>query len=269
MTRAERPFVKKWGLKPPSGPHLLHKSPWPYQLPWLFAAASILAQIAWILVPAGERQAITTAVVVLFAAASVSHAYAWFGIRWTAAFAVIATGFGLGIELLGSKTGWPFGEYAYSPDLQPQILGVPLIVPLAWLMMSYPALLLARSLTTRWVIPLAAVGLTTWDFFLDPQMVGEGYWIWADPEPALPGIPGIPLQNYAGWLLGTLLLMAVLDRLPRRDVDLGVPLVLYGWMWLGGIVANAVFLARPGVAVVGGLGMAVLGLPALIRWWRS
>jgi putative membrane protein len=239
------------------------------RLPLLFTAASILAQIVWILIPAGERQTITTVVVLLFTAASVSHAWVWCGPRWTALFSLIAAGFGLGIELLGSRTGWPFGEYAYSAALQPQVLGVPLIVPLAWLMMAYPALLLARSLTTRWVIPLAAVGLTTWDFFLDPQMVGEGYWVWADPLPALPGIPGIPLQNYGGWLIGTLVLMTLLDRLPRAPADLAVPLLLYGWMWLGGIVANAVFLDRPGVAVVGGLGMAVLGLPATMRWWRG
>jgi putative membrane protein len=84
----------------------------------------------------------------------------------------------------------------------------------------------------------------------------------------LPGIPGIPAQNYLGWLVGTLLLMAVLDRLPRGEPDLAVPLLLYGWMWLGGIVANAVFLGRPGVAIVGGLGMAVLGVPAALQWWH-
>ena len=120
-------------------------------------------------------------------------------------------------------------------------------------------------MTTRWVVPLAAVGLTTWDFFLDPQLVGEGYWTWSEPNPSLPGIPGIPLQNYAGWLLGTLVLMALLNRLPQAEVDLRVPLVLYTWMWVGGVVANAVFLDRLGVAVVGGLGMAVLGVPALRR----
>lgn len=237
------------------------------RLPWVLTALSILAQIAWILVPAGQRELVTTLVVVLFTSASVAHAWTQFGARWTAYFALITTTFGLAIELLGSKTGWPFGDYFYAGALQPQILGVPVIVPLAWLMMSYPALVLARAVTTRWVVPLAAVGLTTWDFFLDPQMVGEGYWVWTTTSPDLPGIPGIPAQNYAGWLIGTLVLMTVLDRLPRAEVDLGVPLVLYGWMWVGGIIANAAFLGRPGVAVIGGLGMAVLGVPAVRVWW--
>lgn len=237
-------------------------------LPFAVVAASILTQIGWILVPAGQRQGVTTAVVLLFSAASLTHAVLHFGAAWTAVFAAISAGFGLLIELLGHTTDIPFGAYHYTDQLQPQVLGVPAIVPLAWLMMSYPALLLARSLTTRWVVPLAAVGLTSWDLFLDPQMVGERYWVWETTTPALPGIPGIPLQNYAGWLLGTLLLMWLLNRLPRRDVDLGVPLLLYGWMWIGGIVANAVFLDRPAVAVIGGLGMAILGLPSLLAWSR-
>ncbi len=239
-----------------------------FAVPWVFAGAAILAQITWILVPAGDRELVTSLVVLLFAAASLSHAWQQFGTGWALRFAVISAGFGLLIELLGHTTDIPFGPYDYTELLRPQILGVPVIVPLAWTMMAYPCLVLARSLTQRWVVPLAAVGLTTWDFFLDPQMVGEGYWVWERTQPALPGIPGIPLQNYAGWLLGSLLLMWVLNRLPRQECALGVPLLLYGWMWIGGIIANAVFLDRPSVALVGGLGMAVLGLPALLSWWR-
>lgn len=233
------------------------------RLPWLLTGASIVAQIGWILVPAGERALVTTAVVLLFSSASVSHAWQQFGGRWTTTFALITTAFGLAIEVLGSKTGWPFGDYSYTDALQPQILDVPGIVPLAWLMMAYPALVLARAVTTRWVVPLAAIGLTTWDFFLDPQMVGEGYWVWRTTSPYLPGIPGIPLQNYAGWLVGTLVLMTLLNRLPRAEIDLGVPLALYSWMWIGGVIANAFFLERPGVALVGGIGMAILGVPAI------
>jgi hypothetical protein len=65
--------------------------------------------------------------------------------------------------------------------------------------------------------------------------------------------------------------MWMLNRLPTstEHVDHDVPLLLYGWMWLGGVIANAAFLDRPGVAVVGGLGMSVLGVPAALKWWRE
>ena len=42
-------------------------------------------------------------------------------------------------ELLGSHTGLPFGKYHYTALLQPQIAGVPLLIPLAWMMMLPPA----------------------------------------------------------------------------------------------------------------------------------
>ena len=102
------------------------------RLPWALTGLSILAQIAWILVPAGERAAITTVVVLLFTSASVAHAWTRFGGRWTAAFAAIATTYGLLIELLGSKTGWPFGYYYYAQTLQPDLFGCPVIVCMRW-----------------------------------------------------------------------------------------------------------------------------------------
>ena len=34
-----------------------------------------------------------------------------------------------------------------------------------------------------------------WDLFLDPQMVDAGHWTWRDPTPALPGVPGIPVDQ--------------------------------------------------------------------------
>ena len=88
---------------------------------------------------------------------------------------------------------------------------MPVVVPLAWTMMAYPVLLAARRLTRRWVVLVGAFGLAAWDVCLDPQMVGDGHWTWADPTPALPGVPGIPLTNYAGWLLAGGLLMAAAD----------------------------------------------------------
>src|SRR5690606_35994673 len=42
-------------------------------------------------------------------------------------------------EAVGSTTGFPFGEYHYTDALQPQIAGLPLLVPLAWFMMLPPS----------------------------------------------------------------------------------------------------------------------------------
>src|SRR2546430_1360973 len=117
--------------------------------------------------------------------------------------------------------------------LGPRRLGVPVVVPLAWTWMAWPAWL-ATSTVRRWRIPLAALGLAGWDLFLDPQMVGEGYWRWRHPNPHLPGVPGVPLTDYAGWFAVALLIAALLSRLPgggdrRRDAPM---VALYLWTYL-------------------------------------
>jgi putative membrane protein len=215
--------------------------------------------------------ATTLVVVALFAAASISHAWVFRGQRWAAAYTAIALTFGLGVEVLGVNTGFPFSPYEYTDVLNPQLLGVPVVVPLAWTMMAYPALLVGRRLAGAGrfgrlgVIVVGAYALASWDVFLDPQMVAENYWVWLSDSPGLPGIPDIPMVNYAGWLLVSLVLMTALSMLPEVTADEGVPAVLYGWTWLGGIVANAVFLGRPAVALWGGVLMGVVAVPYL---WR-
>ena len=90
---------------------------------------------------------------------------------------------GFAVEALGVATGFPFGRYAYGAALGPTLLGVPLVIPLAWTWMAWPAWIAAGHLTGHSAAPggrSAAVGLAAWDLFLDPQMVAEGYWTWAD-----------------------------------------------------------------------------------------
>lgn len=240
-------------------------------IPWVLTGLTVLGQIAWILADGTGRVALTLATVVTFFLASATHAAITRGIAWTLGYLVAAMGIGLAAEVIGTRTRIPFGDYAYSDLLGPTVLGVPVVIPLAWAMMAYPCLLAARRLSRSPVLVplLGAWLLATWDLFLDPQMVGEGYWVWNIGEPALPGVAGIPLQNYAGWLLVSLLMMLVLDRLPRRRGEDGVPTLLLLWTYVGGIVANLVFLDRPWVAFWGGVGMGVVVLPWAWRVWTS
>lgn len=256
-----------------TGPHASRRSTSPGPLlmsvPWLFAIVTVLGQIWWVLADADGRRLLTVATVLTFFLASSTHALLTRGVAWTLGYLAVTLVLGWAAEAVGTSTGLPFGDYAYSDALGPTVGGVPFVIPLAWAMMAYPCLLAARALTRSAVLtPLVGMWLlATWDLFLDPQMVGEGYWTWASPEPALPGIPGIPAQNYLGWLLVALAIMALLDRLPRRPGPDGVPALLLLWTYVGGIVANAVFLGRPWVAVWGGVAMGIAVLPWLWRTW--
>lgn len=248
----------------------------------VLAAATVLAQIAYPLTDGEPLHLLTIATVLLFTAASVVHAGATRGVTWAAGLVVLAGGIGLAAESIGVRTGLPFGEYHYAGTLGPQVLDVPVVVPLAWVMMAYPSLLLGRRLarlaarrerrrepSSLVVIGTGGLCLAAWDLFLDPQMVAAGHWTWAHPTPALPGVPGIPVSNYLGWLLVALVMMALLEVLlpDARRAPEAVPALLLGWTWAGSVIGNAVFFDRPAVALWGGVVMGVVVVPYLYSWW--
>ncbi len=122
-------------------------------------------------------------------------------------------------------------------------------------------------------VAVAAAVFAGWDVVLDPQLVQAGYWTWAHPRPGLPGIDTVPLTNLGGWLLAGLVLMTLLDRLVARTapaggprIGSGAPLLVLGWMTLGGALAHAGWLGLPGSAAWGaGLAVPVLAALAVQR----
>src|SRR5690606_9432009 len=69
----------------------------------------------------------------------------WGGQRTIASFGAVAI-LTWGAEWLGSTTGFPFGHYHYTALLQPQLFGVPLLIPLAWMMMLGPSWAIAYTI---------------------------------------------------------------------------------------------------------------------------
>jgi putative membrane protein len=232
-------------------------------LPWLLGAAGVLSQIVWVLLPEDLRDGATITSVLLMAGAGAVHAALHRGVGWMALLYGATGAIGLAVEALGTATGFPFGAYRYGERLGPMLLDVPLLIPLAWCMAAYPMLLLARRLAVvRWqVVLIGAWTITAWDLFLDPQMVGEGHWAFEHPLPALPGSPGIPLTNYAGWFATGLLIFWVLDHLPRTEADDRMPHVLMLWIYASNVMAAAVFFGRPAVALWGGVAMGLTVIP--------
>ena len=232
-------------------------------LPWALGATGVLSQIVWVLLPDDLRDQATITSVLLMTSAGAVHAAVHRGVGWAARLYAATAAIGLAVEALGTATGFPFGAYDYGERLGPMLLDVPLLIPLAWCMAAYPMLLMARVLSAvRWrVVLIGAWTITAWDLFLDPQMVGEGHWSFADPTPALPGSPGIPLTNYAGWFATGLLIFWVLDHLPRTPADDRMPSILLLWMYASNVMAAAVFFGRPAVAVWGAIAMGLTVVP--------
>ncbi len=257
----------------------------------LAAASFVVMAAAQIAIPlVDDDRALTVAVIVAFACTTVAlAARTWGPGRAGLALAVTAVGT-LALERVGSTTGIPFGEYEYSDLLRPQVAGIPVVVPLAWFAMGVPALVVGRRLLAGRVgavgrvgsVVVGAIALTAWDLFLDPQMVDEGYWVWA-----VDGFyRGIPLSNYAGWLVSSVAVLAVLDRIlptvsasgrtsgtpvPGSGRTSGTLLAgLYAWWAVMNTIGFVVFFGDALVGLVGGVVMvplAVLGVrnPAVAR----
>ena len=238
---------------------------------WAIFAALVLVEIAYPLVHGGTRAALTVATVVTGYVLSVGHAWLSRGPRAAALLVAVTTGGGFAVEALGRATGFPFGDYDYTGSLGPRLLGVPLVIPLAWTWMAWPAWVAAARLTARpWLrVAAAGVGLAAWDLFLDPQMVAEGHWHWDAPGAALPGVPGIPLTNYLGWLVVALVLAAALTPV-GGVVSTDRPMyALYLWTYGSSVLAHAVFLGMPASAAWGALGMGLVAVPLAVTLWRS
>lgn len=237
---------------------------------WTLVATAVLTQIVYPLTDEGLRTRVTVISVIVFAAASLADAARRHGARGALVLLAVAGGGGLVAEAVGVSTGVPFGEYAYTGTLGAQVLGVPVVVPLAWVMMAWPALVVGRALGRGAVstIALGAVALAVWDLFLDPQMVDAGHWSWAHPTPALPFVPGVPLSNYAGWVLVAALMMALLVVAMPRDTGAttgrgpsGPAAALYLWTYGSSVFAHLAFFGLPGSALVGGVGMGLVAVP--------
>jgi len=166
------------------------------------------------------------------------------------------------LEFVGHTTGYPFGDYHYTTALQPQIGGVPLLIPLAWLMLLPSAWAVGQRITgqqqgLRFTLASAAA-FTAWDFFLDPQMVGWGYWVWTTPG----GYFGIPWLNFGGWFMGAALL-TLLAKPPR--IHTGPLIFVYVATWLLQSVGQALFWQMPGPALVGFFLMGIFAIWAMVQ----
>jgi lycopene beta-cyclase len=235
--------------------------------------------VRWTLGEAALQRGIAVGVLVQVLVVMVILARAWGFARALSAGALVSI-LAWSAEALGSATGFPFGAYHYTEVLQPQFVGVPLLIPLAWLMMLPPAWAVGWLLTKpqvngasrqgaprfpfrfRWAFA-SALAFTAWDLFLDPQMVAWNFWQWDQPG----GYFGIPWVNFLGWALVAWLVSLAASFVFRPERLPATPLlVVYIITWLLQTIGQVFFWGLPGPGLVGFIGMgAVLAAAGLRR----
>jgi lycopene beta-cyclase len=169
-------------------------------------------------------------------------------------------------EAIGQTTGFPFGAYHYTDILQPQILNVPLLIPIAWFMLLPSAWVMGQQIIGKqdtWqkrtaFISISAAALTAWDLFLDPQMVAWRFWLWDNPNGAY---FGIPISNYIGWFLVAALVTFLAQPAPLKPMPLAL---IYAIVWFLQSIGQAVFWGQIGPALVG---CAAMGGILLLAYW--
>jgi uncharacterized membrane protein len=200
---------------------------------------------------------------------AVQHARQREGGRRALLLAVVVFLTGLVFESVGVATGWVYGPYHYTDLLGPKFLGlVPYMIPLAWTMMMYPAMVIADGFVPHswgkagrfWAVAaIAGVVMTAWDVAMDPMMVAGGHWVWEVQGAYF----GVPLQNFWGWWLTTFVAMAIYQLAAPRipDHPVGVP---DRWaVWAYCITAGSTIL----VELATGLGgPALAGIFAMTPW---
>lgn len=148
------------------------------------------------------------------------------GWRWQVPVAGII---GMAAEFIGLKWGYPFGSYHYTGVLYPKVLGVPIAIGCAWLILfAYVRQMVAVvKIPAFWRAIVGAFWMMGLDLLIDPVAAGPlGYWVWSDSG----WYHGIPVTNFAGWFLVSLLLFLIFPQSPAANLGVaytGLSIVLF------------------------------------------
>ena len=240
-----------------------------------------LAEFEWGTTIFGWSMAGGGVVYMLLATAAVSlYAYRTLGLWHWLSFMLPAISISLGSELLGTSTGFPFGEYRYLSGLGYKIAGlVPFTIPLSWFYLGFSAYIIAlaglkRREISSWLCQLGAIlcgslCLTSWDFVLDPAMSQAPipFWIWEQPGAFF----GMPYVNFAGWMGTGIVFMTVATWLWKikpvtlSHNDLKLPLFIY----LANFAFATVLSLAAGFYIPVLLGVLLGVLPLVILYWLA
>ena len=221
---------------------------------------------------------------------SLSHGWYALGGRLTALFFTVSAVVSYALEEGGVATGLVYGGYHYTDYLGAKLGHVPILIPLAWFMMIYPSYVIASLIVERRpagtglglralvaASGTSAVVMTVWDLVIDPILAGplnrQPAWVWESGGAYF----GVPVQNYAGWLVTTFIVYFLYRAAEQRESRglrgaapacgmpwwaAAMPVVAYGCMLVGDLLS--------GVTPVGvvPIGLLVMGVPFALAMWR-
>lgn len=218
---------------------------------------------------------------IIFGTVAVSiFAFRTLGWQTWLSFMVPAVLISVSSELLGTGTGFPFGDYHYLNGLGYKIAElVPFTIPLSWFYVGLSAYLVARAglgvaknptiLRQVGAVLFGAVLFTSWDFALEPAMSQTSlpFWFWDQAG----AFYGTPYQNYAGWFGTSTVFMTVAALLWRNNPvklepkQLNVPMIVYlsNYAFAAGLSLGAGFVVPVSLGFITGV------IPTVLLWWKA
>lgn len=135
-------------------------------------------------------------------------------------YALLAITLGYGVEVAGVHTGMIFGKYAYGEGLGPKLWGVPPVIGLNWLMLSYCCGSVSDRLAAPAVVKamVAATLMVVLDYFIEPVAIALNFWTWFDQP--------VPVQNYVAWWIISFFLFVIWFALPFAKTNRLAPWLL-------------------------------------------
>ncbi len=139
---------------------------------------------------------------------------------------------GIAVEIVGTSTGYLFGEYEYGKTLGITVKNVPLVIGVNWFIIMYCCGItvhtilekLSTKLETMTGAPSPALKILSiisdgamlavvFDWVMEPAAIKLGYWKWL-------GDGDIPAYNYMCWfIISSLLILALgLLKFPKRNI---------------------------------------------------
>ncbi|WP_170289430.1 carotenoid biosynthesis protein [Metabacillus lacus] len=121
-------------------------------------------------------------------------------------------------EHVGVKYGIIFGDYYYTKDFGPQMIGVPAAIGFAWLMIIAASHSITKTLfpqrTLFYLLPASLITVLI-DLIIDPVAFEvKKYWIW---EEGSSFYYNIPFSNFLGWFIVAFLLHTMIYLSVKKE----------------------------------------------------
>ena len=111
---------------------------------------------------------------------------------------------GYTVEIIGVKTGFPFGNYKYLEGLIAKLFDVPLVLIVNWSLLVVASFYSFEN-NPKWVqLVFPPLLITLLDVLIEPIAISLNWWSWENAS--------IPISNYVGWLGTAFLLNFILFK---------------------------------------------------------